>query len=389
MTSERPEDGRRTNIAAERASDVQFVKYSTLGNTFIIVDETVTPLGSDGERAAFARWALEDHFGVGGSDNVLYLHRASGGMADASDPASEKRRGPARAEDSASADFSFRIFEHDGAETLSCGNGLLSTAALLRRMHPGREWRVLTEIPSGAPKVVSIGVGPSHHEAWVRFGRPRPTPADLFAKRGAPSESGMDRVENLAVPSAPGLEIAPECSKGFVFSAFLVFTGEPHLVAFPGCGLPSALERWLFPGSACDDALASVGPVLSPEMRSSSLLVDFIGRHVNEAYRWLFPQGVHLNFARVRDPEGVIEYRTYERAIDRETLACGSGAVATAFVARALGLVTGSQITLWPHRCRWHLGDASLSVSETKAGFLLTGRPRLIYTGVVARGELP
>jgi len=72
--------------------ELDFAKYTSFGNTFIIVDETLTPLEDDVQRAAFARWALNGDFGIGGTDNVLYLRRAEG-----------------RAEDG--ADFVFRIFE--------------------------------------------------------------------------------------------------------------------------------------------------------------------------------------------------------------------------------------------------------------------------------------
>jgi diaminopimelate epimerase len=91
-----------------------------------------------------------------------------------------------------------------------------------------------------------------------------------------------------------------------------------------------------------------------------------------------------VNFAKIRTP-GTLEYRTYERAIDRETLACGSGAVAAVMVSRWLELLSHPQITLWPHRCRRHRSGATLTVAETDAGFALLGHPLLVYSGVVAR----
>lgn len=333
--------------------ELHFVKYTSFGNTFIIIDETLTPLADDVQRAAFARWALNGDFGIGGTDNVLYLSKAEVG-----------------------ADFVFRIFEHDGSETLSCGNGLLSTATALSRSHAGSAWGVLTEMPTGRPRRVEVGLAEAGR-TFANVGRPRATSTDLFNRPGPAPASGIDEVGGLTVPLPPDAGL-PET---VTLNGHLVFTGEPHLVLISGRGLPSVLEDRLY--VTLEPGAGAVGTPPTTEMRASNRLIDHIGRYVNENYRRLFPQGVHLNFARLLGPEGPIEYRTYERAIDIETLACGSGAVAMAYVAQELGLLPRAATTLWPHRCRWHLPDASLGVEETDSGFVLTGRPRLVCAGTV------
>jgi diaminopimelate epimerase len=50
------------------------------------------------------------------------------------------------------------------------------------------------------------------------------------------------------------------------------------------------------------------------------------------------PAGTNVNIAGVRDRH-TVRMRTYERGVEDETMACGTGSVATAIVARSLGLV--------------------------------------------------
>jgi diaminopimelate epimerase len=350
-------------VDAGKPTALRFMKYTSFGNTFIIVDETLTPLRDDEERAGFARWVLNGDFGVGGTDNVLYLSRPPDGP---SEPA---------------GDFVFRIFEQDGSETLSCGNGLLCTAAVLHRLHGGREWGVFTELPTGQPKLVHLGVDNSSGTTWLNVGWPRSTPGELFNRDGPPQPSGIDAVDALFVPLSRDVEWSQGLPDAVVLSGHLSFTGEPHLVLISGQGLPSVLEERLYPSLEVERGPNLIGRPPTAAMRASNRLVDHIGKYVNETCRARFPQGVHLNFARVLDRSGLIEYRTYERAIDCETLACGSGAVAMAYVARVLGLVSGSETTFWPHRCRWYQPEASLKVTEAESGFMLTGQPRMVCVG--------
>jgi diaminopimelate epimerase len=74
---------------------------------------------------------------------------------------------------------------------------------------------------------------------------------------------------------------------------------------------------------------------LSPDLDAED--VDGVGRRTR--YHGIFkPAGTNVDFIHVQGPHR-LTIRTYERGVEGETLACGTGAVAGALVASSLGLV--------------------------------------------------
>jgi len=98
----------------------------------------------------------------------------------------------------------------------------------------------------------------------------------------------------------------------------------------------------------------------------------------------LAPEGANINF--ISNGSGTAEspvwrMRTYERGVEGETLACGTGAVAAAVLAGLLGKVS-SPVTLKTR------GGPPLGVSFTLDGqrvmsVTLTGEARLVYEGAL------
>ena len=93
--------------------------------------------------------------------------------------------------------------------------------------------------------------------------------------------------------------------------------------------------------------------------------------------------GANVNFVKpARD--GTFSYRTYERGVEAETLACGTGAVASAVLLTEWGLAQG------PVRIRTRSGrELGVRFSGPSAARLpsLTGEARIVYRAQF--GELP
>ena len=62
--------------------------------------------------------------------------------------------------------------------------------------------------------------------------------------------------------------------------------------------------------------------------------VDVVGRGRPLRHHPTMPQGANVNFV-ARNADGRWRMRTYERGVEAETLACGSGSVATAILLAA------------------------------------------------------
>lgn len=98
---------------------------------------------------------------------------------------------------------------------------------------------------------------------------------------------------------------------------------------------------------------------------------ETIGRKIR--YRPEFPEGVNVNFIDLKIERG-LRIRTYERGVEAETLACGTGAVAAAFVLyRLRGLLPPFDV---------HTSGGLLQVSWKKdfSAFYLQGNVDLIYS---------
>lgn len=88
------------------------------------------------------------------------------------------------------------------------------------------------------------------------------------------------------------------------------------------------------------------------------------------------PAGTNANLAEVSD--GALRVRTYERGVEAETQACGTGVVACAYIARELGLCR------FPVAVHTAGGDV-LSVTGEGDALSLTGPAVTVFEGMLTR----
>jgi diaminopimelate epimerase len=104
---------------------------------------------------------------------------------------------------------------------------------------------------------------------------------------------------------------------------------------------------------------------------------DVIGRGSELRNHPTLAEGANVNFVS-RRPDGSFTYRTYERGVEGETLACGTGAVATAILLSSWG-ESAKETTLWTRSAL----PLTVSLRHEKDSWLpsLRGEGRIVFEG--------
>jgi diaminopimelate epimerase len=253
-------------------------------------------------------------------------------------------------------------------------------ASFLNRQYNIASTRVLTQIPTRRPKVITIGTDPQKGTNWANMGSPGQIPLDIVnLSNMTPLDGDIDIINDISITFRVG-DLHPFSNEtSLELTGFLVYTGEPHLVIFPETGFSiNELREVLFISSH------RAVPVNEPHERRimfGSWLINHVGMQFNKRYADIFPNGINVNFVHIPAEKNVLEYRCFERGINKETLACGTGALAVSFVARRLNLIKAKQITVWPHRSRWYDPDAFILVDQNKSSWSLYGKPVMLLEG--------
>lgn len=282
---------------------MDFTKLQGAANDFVLIEAE----GLQRDWPRLARAICDRHLGVGADSLLLLLP-------------SDK------------ADFSMRIFDADGTEAETCGNGIRCVAMYVlekRKVNPGR-----TGI------TVETAAGISHIRSQPREGRVYQFQANMGKPRFKAGEIPIDLEKAVGeVVDITGMLSVKTTVNNTELTLNLISMGNPHAVHF--------IEQ-----PVADFPLSEIGPLVE-----------------NMA---LFPQRANFEIARIKG-KNRMEARVWERGVG-ETLACGSGACAIAVAARILGY-TGHDVEI-------ELPGGVLSAEWNGEGEVILGGPaEIVFEG--------
>ena len=222
------------------------------------------------------------------------------------------------------ADARMRMFNADGSEGKMCGNATRCIGKYLYDNGIVKKDKISLETLSGI----------KYLDLTVENGKVKLVSVDMGKAILAPSEIPVTLSGDVAVN-------VPHIVNGKDYSITCVSMGNPHCVVFGGD--PDEIE------------LEKIGPCFENDP--------------------IFPERVNTEFAQIID-EHTIKMRVWERG-SGETLACGTGACATAVAAVLCGYCKkGEDITL-------KLRGGELIINYTDERVLMTGPAAVSFTGEV------
>jgi diaminopimelate epimerase len=234
------------------------------------------------------------------------------------------------------ADARMRVLNADGSEAEMCGNGLRCVVKHLGERDPS----LASKLASGGLLRIETGAGVLGCQARPHHGRIDAVTVDM----------GRPQLDRAAIPmTGPAGERCievPLAVAGNALAITAVSMGNPHAVAF----------------------VDAAGPALR-------VLAESVGPSI-EHLDW-FPRRTNVEFARVHGPSE-IELVVWERGCGI-TLACGTGACATAVAACITGRArAGTEITV-------HLpgGALAITVAEDQRTVWMRGPAVHVFDGVL------
>ena len=222
------------------------------------------------------------------------------------------------------ADAKMRMFNLDGSEGKMCGNGIRCVAKYVYDHGIARKEDLKIETLSGIKTCLIHAENGEAQTVTVDMGDAILTPEEI------PVKLPGQRVVNQNVEVAGG-----------IYEVTCVSMGNPHCVIF--CGDPDDLD------------LPEIGPLFEHDP--------------------LFPQGVNTEFIQVID-QHTLKMRVWERG-SGETMACGTGACASAVAAILCShCPAGEEILV-----RLRGGDLTIRVEGSRVW--MTGEAVTVFEGTV------
>jgi diaminopimelate epimerase len=140
----------------------------------------------------------------------------------------------------------------------------------------------------------------------------------------------------------------------------------PHAIDLT---LDAAAERGLEPGGFIDTGVPHY-VIFVPEVVG----LDVAGHGAHFRHHPAFPQGANIDFVQILDPHH-LRVRTFERGVEAETLACGTGAMASSLIGHLRGRVSS------PVKLDFPGGELIVEFNSDLTAVSLTGQVTPVYTG--------
>ena len=214
------------------------------------------------------------------------------------------------------ADFMMRIFNADGSEGRMCGNGIRCVAKYVFDKGLTDKRHLKIDTLSGVKSIdIDADAKPGDEETWVTV--------------------------DMGKPEIESLEETIMLSDGSYLTGSVISMGNPHFVCYSDDVIT-------------DEKVLGKGPLAEIHER--------------------FPDRSNIEFVRIVG-KNEAEMRVWERG-SGETMACGTGACATAVAAISKGL-TGRDVTV-------HLRGGDLRITLDEQGHvLMTGPATTVFEGVL------
>jgi len=219
------------------------------------------------------------------------------------------------------ADLKMRLFQPDASEAEMCGNGIrcLVKYAYDNQYIPIGESTVETMVGT-----LKVSTREGEGKFWVNV------------NMGAPFEKRKD----LPAEGEPESEFMDVEMHGYEVS--VVNTGVPHAIVFV-----KELDK-----------------------------IDILDIAPRIRYDKIFPNGVNVNFVSIVS-DSVIKVRTYERGVEDETLSCGTGSVAAAYLSFKKGY-TDNEVEV-------HTQGGILNIQVDTDTTFMEGPAETVYSGVILK----
>ncbi|HPC46489.1 MAG TPA: diaminopimelate epimerase [Deltaproteobacteria bacterium] len=168
------------------------------------------------------------------------------------------------------------------------------------------------------------------------------TGAGFIGARVDGTDAAIEMTDPCGLETGVDLEVA-----GDTLTVHVVNTGVPHAVVFTR--------------RVDDEPVDRLGPLVRN----------------HERFR---PAGTNVDFVEIVSPD-TLKARTYERGVEAETLACGTGAVASAVVAHRMGVVDATSVKVMMRG-----GDLMVSFATSPRGYcgvMLMGPVDEVFRGEI------